>query len=237
MIVGGPQDEAVTVDNVFAKLEGTDYLLIPHAPKFTGMDWRKLYNPERQRLVEMCSNWGINEEGGPLSVQSALDMGHKFGFTGGTDNHYAEPGNPLEGGLTGCYAPVLTRKDIFTALRERRTFATTGQRMIISFEADGTWMGGEYFSQDNSPRIIRARAICPQEIETVEIIRNGKVVSSVAGDGKADVSFEWKDNEPLKNLLVEREMTDERFAYYYLRVKTVDNDFGWSSPVWVSGEF
>ena len=36
-------------------------------------------------------------------------MGYRFGVTGGTDNHSAEPGNPDLGGITGMYTPDLTR--------------------------------------------------------------------------------------------------------------------------------
>ena len=63
--------------------------------------------------MEICSSWGISEEGGEgryQSVRHALEMGYRFGFTGGTDNHSAEPGNPDLGGITGVLAPALTRE-------------------------------------------------------------------------------------------------------------------------------
>lgn len=65
MIVEGPGGEKVTMDNVYAKLAGTDYILIPHAPKFHGINWHRPHDPDRQRLVEICSWWGVSEEGGP----------------------------------------------------------------------------------------------------------------------------------------------------------------------------
>jgi hypothetical protein len=221
------------MDNVFAKLAGTDYILIPHAPKFHGINWRRPHDPEQQRLVEICSWWGLSEEGGPLSVRAALDLGYKFGFTGGTDNHQAEAGNPDFGGITGVYASALTRSQVFEALRARRTFATNGSRMILTFAVDDIYMGGERVAQPNQPRRVRGRAITTDPIEAVEVIRNGEVIYAIRGDGRDDISLEWEDMEDLAALAPERELTGERFAYYYLRARTVNNSFGWASPVWV----
>ena len=67
---------------------GLEALTVPHHPKsMGGADWR-FRNDRYQRLVEICSMWDIAEEAGPLSVQTALAMGHRLGFVGGTDSHY-----------------------------------------------------------------------------------------------------------------------------------------------------
>jgi hypothetical protein len=233
MIVQGTSGEPVTMDNVFAKLAGTDYILIPHAPKFHGINWRRPHDPERQRLVEICSYWGISEEGGPLSVRAALDLGYKFGFTGGTDNHQAEPGNPDIGGITGVYASGLSRREIFEALRARRAFATNGARMILTFSVDDTFMGSETMTRRGQPRQVRGRAITADPIQVIEIIRNGEVVHTVHGDERDDIALEWEDTEDLSALTPKRELTSERFVYYYLRMQTITGSFGWASPVWV----
>jgi len=236
MIVEGPDGERVTMDNVFGKLAGADYVLIPHAPKFHGIDWRTPHDPERQRLVEIFSFWGNSEAGGPKSVRTALDLGYRFGFTGGTDNHAAEPGNPDIGGITGLYATALTRRAVFDALRARRTFATTGPRMIVTFEVNGAFMGGEVTADPTAARVVRGRAIAEEPIEAVEVIRNGAEAYVAAGDGRDDVTIEWRDTDPLPGLCPKREITDDRFAYYYLRVTTATGAIGWSSPVWVRND-
>jgi len=233
MIVEGRDGERVTMDNVFQKLAGTDYILIPHAPKFHGIDWHTPHEPGRQRLVEICSQWGVSEEGGYKSVRHALDLGYQFGFTGGTDNHVAEPGNPDQGGITGLLAPELSRRAVFDALMDRRTFATNGPRMILAFSVNGAFMGREISAEAGAPRRVRGRAITSDPIATVQIIRNGEVAFEQAGEGRMDVAVEWDDADPLADLAIERELTDARFAYYYLRVQTAGGQLGWASPIWV----
>jgi hypothetical protein len=232
MIVEGRGGETVTMDNVFEKLAGSDYILIPHAPKFHGIDWDRPHEPERQRLIEICSTWGISEEGGPLSVRAGLDYGYRFGFTGGTDNHQAEPGNPELGGITGVYAESLTREAIFDALMARRTFATSGPRMIVTFRVNGALMGTELAPTDG-PREVTGRCITCDAIDRIEVIRNGEVVHAVSGGGGRDRRIEWEDAEDADGLLEERPLDGRRCAYYYLRVITVNGDIGWSSPIWL----
>jgi hypothetical protein len=166
-------------------------------------------------------------------VRHALNMGYKFGFTGGTDSHSAEPGHPGLGGITGVYASGLSRTEIFDAMTQRRTFATSGPRMILSFSINGRIMGQEISADNNQNRNIKGRAITCDGISEIEIIRNGEVVRRFDGEEKDDVSFAWLDMEPIKNLTPRREITDEEFAYYYMRVKTIYGDFGWTSPIWV----
>ncbi len=233
MIVEGPKGETVSMDNVFEKLEGTNYILIPHAPKFHGIDWNAPHNVDRQRLVEICSTWGISEEGGPLSVRQALNMGYKFGFTGGTDNHSAEPGNPSWGGITGVFAQKLDRKSLFESLLSRRTFATSGSRMILNFNVNDSIMGQELKLGASDKPHITGRAITSEPIEKMEIIRNGQPVFERSGGGRKDLELDWQEPNELRDLVQQRSLLNEKNVYYYLRVTTVNKIFGWASPVWV----
>lgn len=234
MIVEGPEGERVTMDNVFQKLEGTDYILIPHAPKFHGIDWNTPHNPDRQRLIEIYSTWGDSEDMGPLSVKSGLNQGYKFGFTAGTDNHSAQPGKKDLGGITGVYAKNLTRKDIFEALMSRRTFATTGSRMLIYFSVNDAIMGCEVTVSPNDVRYIIGKVIAEEQISLLQVIRNGEIVYEQK-QKTCEAKIEWQDNDKLAKLCPKRSLTADRFVYYYLRVETLNHDIGWSSPVWVHG--
>ena len=83
------------------------------------------------------------------------------------------------------------------------------------------------------PRRLTGRCITVDTIDAVDVVRNGQVVHSVSGDERRDVTLEWEDGDDIAGLAVERELAHERFAYYYLRVRTVNSDCGWSSPIWV----
>jgi len=237
MIINDDNGEKVTMNNVYDKLEGTEYILIPHAPKFHGINWRAQHRPERQRLVEICSAWGVSEEGSPLSVREGLNLGLKLGFTGGTDNHSAEPGHAFYsgfGGITGAYAKELTRRGIFEALMARRTFATNGERMIINFYVNDKIMGEEINIEHDLGIYIKGRAITMSPIEGIDIIRNGKVIHTIIpGEKCDDVKIEWRDPEKPEKHIIKRKMTGENTIYYYMRVRCVGNHIGWTSPVWI----
>ncbi|MFP4028171.1 MAG: CehA/McbA family metallohydrolase [Candidatus Brocadiia bacterium] len=236
MIVEGPDGERVSMDNVYQKLEGTDYILIPHAPKFHGINWNRPHRPDRQRLVEICSHWGISEKGGSghhKSVRHALDMGYQFGFTGGTDNHNAEPGNPDLGGITGIFARGLTREAVFDALMARHTFATSGPRMALRFDCGKAMMGDEIGLPGGTRPRFTGRALTCDVIARLEIIRNGKIVHTVGADDTDDVDFDWQDKKTVNEVALPRKLSGKPIAYYYLRVTTVNGDYGWSSPIWI----
>jgi hypothetical protein len=83
--------------------------------------------------------------------------------------------------------------------------------------------------------VLRGRAITCDPIDGIDVIRNGKVVATIEGKGHSDMALEWRDDDALAGLLPERELANERFCYYYLRLRTLNGGLGWTSPVWVHG--
>lgn len=183
--------------------------------------------------MDICSCWGISEEGGPLSVRQALDMGYKFGFTGGTSNRCAEPGSPTWGGITGVFAETLERKSIFNSLIKRRAFATSGPRMILNFNVNDAIMGSELALSSSEKPYITGRAITTEPIEKMEVKRSGQLVFAVSGNGSNDLRMDWTEEDELRDLTADRPLINEKNAYYYLRVTAVNKSYGWASPVWV----
>lgn len=122
------------------KLE--DVLIIPHAHA-TG-DWR-MGDPDMQRLIEIMSEWGTFRWFG----QRYVEHGQQVGFIAASDNHLGHPGyttmtSPIHierGGLAAVMAPEKTSDDIFSALRNRSTYATTGERIILDVRLNGAPMG------------------------------------------------------------------------------------------------
>ncbi|NIS74992.1 MAG: DUF3604 domain-containing protein, partial [Deltaproteobacteria bacterium] len=48
---------------------------------------------------------------------------------------------PSKAGLTAVWTDLLSRHSIYDALRARRCYATTGERIIVEFWVDGHFMG------------------------------------------------------------------------------------------------
>ena len=186
--------------------QGRDALTIPHHTKFGNVTNWEYRNDAHQRLVEICSSWGISETGGPKSVQRALAMGHRLGFIGGTDSHhglanqgsfFVDDGN----GLACVIAPTLTRDAIWQALYERRCYATTGDRILLDFTMNDAPMGSDLavdLAQYGS-RQFAMRVAGTYRIDRIELLRNNEVVFDTCPNG--DVwEGTWTDAEPLAAL-------------------------------------
>ena len=83
-------------------------------------------------MVEITSGHGSFEFFG----QNYLKNGFEVGFIGSGDNHNGHPGytglgNGQQGGLAAVLAPENTTEAIFRALRDRSTYATTGERILL----------------------------------------------------------------------------------------------------------
>jgi len=232
----GNHPEANTPEKLWEKLEKQGALTIPHHSKYLGRHNWSPRNDAMMRLVEICSGWGISEEGGEHSVQRALELGHRLGFIGGSDHHFAQPGHGWhyvnEGaGLAAVFAKQLSREAIWDALYARRCYATTGQRILLDFRINDHPMG-EQLPASSEPRRIHIRAIGTNRIEKVEILRNNRVIHSVEPRAEL-VDFEFEDMEPIERLFIEPTYpTDCPFVFYYCRLRQYDRAMAWSSPIW-----
>jgi hypothetical protein len=124
------------------------------------------------------------------------------------------------GGVAAVYAPELTRKEIFKALKERRCYATTGERIMVEFYVNGAMMGAEI--KAGSTRYLEARVIGTDRLRSIEVIKNGYTWAIHEAHGDAE-TLSWEDKEKEKEI-----------DYYYLRVTQADGAMAWSSPVYVS---
>lgn len=233
----------MTPDELWAILEGRDALTIPHHTKFgnvTNWDYR---NDAHQRLVEICSSWGISETGGPHSVQRALAMGHRLGFIGGTDSHhglanqgsfFVDDGN----GLACVMARELTRDAIWQALHERRCYATTGDRILLDFTLNGAPMGSDLAVDlaQYGARRFTMRVAGTYRIDSVELLRNNEAVFQARP--ATDVwEAEYTDTDPLPGLALAPTFPNDRpFAFYYLRVTQGNRQTAWASPIWLTSQ-
>jgi hypothetical protein len=250
---------------LYNHFNGKDALVIPHHSSrplgnndetdvnsiVSGVDWR-FHDPRWERLVEIYSKWGnsevhdglrpVDNSGPEGTVQTALLMGCKVGFSGGSDTHTSWPGSSIsnEGGLiryrsglTCVMAGELTRQNIFDSLFKRHCYATSGERIYLEFFVNGKPMGEEIPITPGVKAEIKARVALTSQNGTAAIIRNNQVVTTFKG-GKV-IEIEWNDETPIKNVLLKPTFlkNDGRlFSFYYLRVTQDNGEMAWSSPVW-----
>ncbi|MBZ0252411.1 MAG: CehA/McbA family metallohydrolase, partial [Candidatus Methylomirabilis sp.] len=227
---------------MFEAYRGKGAIAIPHHPPaaFRPVNW-KFHDPEVQRLVEIYSLHGRSEYYGNLnpitsrtpagekyttrygvinlrerSVQDALARGYRVGIIASGDKHDGHPGNL---GVVGVYAAELTREAVYDALYHRRVYASTNARAYVDFQVDGRMMGEEFTG--DAPPTIEATVVGEAPIETLELVKNGRVIFIHDGDDFEE-SFTYVDQEP-------RGAT----SYYYLRVTQQDGEMLWTSPVWM----
>ena len=198
-----------------------EIMIIPHhigyGAGYRGINWQT-FDERRSPVVEVFSGHGSSmRDGGayPMyhtmgprsykgTVAYGLSLGHKFGFVAGTDHHGGYPGHYGEG-RTAVYAPSLTRQNIWTALRERRCYAVTGDRIEADFFINDAMMG-EKITGDK--RIIKVKARASDMIDRVEIIKNNRPLKRCFGNlapailkdpihVKVRLEWGWGDKEEL----------------------------------------
>ena len=161
-----------------ARYDPTDVLVIPHA--HNPGDYRQS-DPRLEPLVEMMSMHGTFE----WFAREYLSHGHRVGLVAASDDHLSHPGysapnrNTLaqRGGLSAVLAPERSRNALFDAMKERRTYATTGERIILDVTVNGAPMGQRVEYADE--REIEVRAIGTAPIDTITLLRNGEPIRTV----------------------------------------------------------
>lgn len=163
-------------------------LMIPHHVGYRrgwrGLDWEKV-DFTLSPLVEIFSEHGSSWEadgvpamlshsmGGITASQTVLRQlaaGCHFGFTAGTDTHFGYPGSYGEG-ITGIFAPAVTREAVFDALRNRRTIAATGDRIELRVDSSGALPGDVLPAGAHRDFAVQVDPLGP--LDYVEVIKNG----------------------------------------------------------------
>ena len=172
-------------------------LMIPHHlayPKgMRGVNW-DVFHEDCTPVVEIFSEHGNSEhDRGPFdfythsmggretanTARAALDAGMRFGFVASSDDHAGFPGAYGEG-LMAAVAEDLTRPALIEAIRARRTYALTGDRIEVDFAVEGAPMG-------STIAVGRQAAVSftvhgRDELDVVEIIQDGRVVHRAYAD-------------------------------------------------------
>ena len=153
------------------KHDPADVVVIPHA--HNPGDARNS-DPVLEPLIEVMSMHGTFE----WFIRNYLGNGHQVGFVAASDDHLSHPGyaapsrNSLaqRGGLGAVLAPERSRDAIFDGMKARRTYATTGDRIILDVSLNGAGMGER--TAFSTERTVRGRVIGTAAIDTVTVFKN-----------------------------------------------------------------
>jgi hypothetical protein len=131
--------DAHTATELFERLEGKDCVVMAHVGGRYA-DILYAHDGRLETAVEVHSAWGTFE----WILWDAFERGYRVGVVCNSDGHKGRPGACYPGasffgamgGLTCYLAPRLDRDAIFAAMRRRRHYGTTGNRMRLSVEAN-----------------------------------------------------------------------------------------------------
>jgi len=240
---------ARSLPEVWDLLRAGEALTIPHhTGKFPDIDWT-VDEPELRRNIEIYSAHGLSEVDDPshplafnntgfsaprppgdfpLFVQDAWRQGFELSTIASSDDHVSQPGKP-HFGLAAVWAGALERGDVFDGLYERRTYGTTGERILLDFTVEGVAMGGRVTATGELG--VRVEAHGTDRIEMIELLRatassdSFEVLARIEPDS-ADVDWDQQVVAPGED------------SIYYVRLRQASEVRGrismaWSSPIWV----
>ena len=247
--------------DLFKAIQGETAIVIPHHTGHSGnfCDFKD-HDPERERLVEIFQLRGSyeREDDNPIPerrdtppmdcgyVSRALAMGWRVGFTAGGDDHIGHAGTefPIPDGQTAYKAGLMavlaterTREAVWDAMWNRRVIATTGPRILLDYELNGSPMGSE-LDATSSPGLAERRELRIEFHGTacadrIDIVRNNEIVETVC-PAAPDCELSWQDTSPLDEVLLPpAKFCANPFCFYYVRVIQSDGEVAWASPVWI----
>ncbi|MDX1357892.1 MAG: DUF3604 domain-containing protein, partial [Clostridia bacterium] len=194
------------------KSHSTDVMAIPHhiayTPGYRGINWDN-FDGNISPVVEVYSKHGcgVSEESaneylhtmgprdGRNTVYAGLLKGKKFGFAASTDHHAGYPGSYGDG-ITAVLADNLSRESIWEAIKKRRVYALTGDRIRCIFTVNGRPMGSEI--QEGIADVVLGT-------ETVGFI---------------DKAVIYKNLKPIKSIYSENLPYDLNDGKYKIRIET-----------------
>ena len=223
------------MDDVMAAYGGRDDVLLEAHIGGGPPNWTA-YPTKEAPLLEVTSGHGAFE----WVLQRALRHGYHPAVIGSSDVHLPTLGAPMaahcfrgrfnkelnirdsgfgSGQVAGVYAAACERQSIWQAIQNRRTFATTGARIILDVSVNGE--AGGSIIESSGPVVINIRAHACAPVERVDLIRGNRCLASWL-PGTLDVTHDYTDAQPLRE------------GAYYVRLRQTDGEFAWSTPVWVT---
>lgn len=187
--------DAETASDLFKKLDPNNTLVIPHVGgRYSDLN---IHDPSLEPVVEIHSTWGTFE----WFYHEALSKGYKVGVVANSDDHTGRMGASYPafahfnsyGGLTAVLAKELSRDAIFSAIKKRHCYATTGARIYI--DAKTTNVKGEQFLMGDichsEGKSVEMTATCvgTDAIEKIELYKGSTVLKRFYPERKPESSY------------------------------------------------
>ncbi len=198
-------------------------------------------------LDEMHSIHKAGRERRENRLRENLAQGLRLGVVAGSDMHRLamghlchEPGEiwwygdrggwDQTAGLQATFAANLTRTDLYTGMKNRHTYGTTGARIVLFFSCNDSPMGSQLKLGQHEQPTFGIKVGGTAELSEIAICRyDGEAWSEPMVRDLSDTATErysgcWEDAD------------FHRTGIYYLRVTQQDGERAWSSPIWVDRE-
>jgi len=183
------------IDRLWEEFRGRrDVMAVAHiGGRHANLDF---WDPERVPLIEVHSHHGTFE----WFLEEALSRSLRVGFIATSDDHTCRPGLTLtsenfttKGGYTAVYAESLTKEALWEAFWSRRTYGTTGERIVVDFKVDGHMMGEEYDAEGAPSISVKVNGTKP--LHAVEVMRGTQTIyrhpfAAPQGNGRL-IKVEW----------------------------------------------
>ena len=216
-------------------LRGKPALTVAHhsAGGPVATNWEIPPDPELEPITEVVSVHGASEApdapspiGSPVPgnfVRDALGRGYRLGFVGSGDGHDGHPGlahlGGGSGGLVALVGAERSRAGVLETLRQRRTYATNGPRIVLRAALDEHPMGSVVPAADEASLVVMVATRVP--IDGLDVVRGDRVVDRLDGRGRLELTGAWR---------LPRLASGE---FVYVRVVQEDGGAAWSSPFFV----
>ena len=224
-------------EDLYAYLKENDGIAIAHTSATDmGTDWRD-NDPAVEPLVEIYQGDRVSAEyegapraayaGNPRSapggfrpagyVWNAWAKGYKLGVQAASDHVSTHI----------SYACTISedagREGLLDAMRKRHSYGAT-DNIVLDYRLRS---GGKEYLQGDIVTVsgdfrLSVRVIGTEPIRQIDIIRNREFVHTRQNLGQ-EAAFTFADNE-----------AQPGESYYYVRVRQVDGQIAWSSPIWVT---
>ncbi|MCK5529266.1 MAG: DUF3604 domain-containing protein, partial [Kiritimatiellae bacterium] len=187
---------APTANDLFKRLKAPESFAFAHVGgRYADV---AMHTDDIEVAMEIHSAWGTFE----WLVDDAFKHGYRIGICANSDGHKCRPGASYPGankfgsygGLTCVLAETLDRDSIFTAMKDRHFYATTGNRLLMNLEIiteDGRKaIMGDVIEAQAATLNVEISGTAP--IDYVEIHNGSEVIKIMRPYNKADLGNEIK---------------------------------------------